>query len=829
MNAVDVIHEAARSTGYRDEAIVRDYAFADVLDPNNKTREVLLAAFTQTPPSYRSAAIAAVPAPGGATPELVRAHRALGAPLLFVIERDQISLWQVREESPRRICEEVSVQDVPALFRRHRENWNPTSIHRAKSIAAVDQVYQLDFVDVGLLPAVEGEIHSKLDRLLVETLSAATSANCGTPLDTRSLFQVIFRLLAAKVLKDRKHPYAKHWDADDLKTVLSGIESYYSLPQIAICNGRRIIPEISAAWNCLRLGISFANISSDDLAFVYENTLVTPEARKHFGTHSTPRQLAEYAVSRLEFHRYDPKDLYVYEPFAGAGVFLVSALRHMRELLPVDWNDQRRHDFLVNHVAGDEVDAFAREVANLSLILADYPNRNGWQVFESDLFKNDRLRSSLKGKSVVLCNPPFQNFTVDERNMYELDAKTYSKPIEVMKSVLEACPRVFAIVLPRAFILDKKFAEQRKMIERLYSDIEIVELPDRLFQFSSVESSLVIAKDRRSKGQKVTKLCSTEVSDQTRSAFLKTGATTRQRRAERLLGDTIAGDLWIRNLSDLWEYLQPLPRLGEHFRIHRGVEWHSMQDQAWANHAKEGYKRGLHTARNSRQFLVPASVWLDCREKRLRGRAFRLPWNQPKLVANAGRLSRGPWRISASLDKEGLLCSQQFFGFWPKESTSDTQLLAFAAVLNGPVANAYLAIHSPSKGIRIADVEEIQIPSKSLEDIGKLVVEYLNCVGRIMSPESCEKAESLLIRIDAEVLGAYDLPQRLEKQLLDEFRGVERPLAHAWQHWDDSFPSPGLTLAERVTRRSVDSQLRIQDVFQPLPSREASLLRTYAG
>ena len=57
-----LIAEGVRGIGYRQEAIVRDYTFADVLDPANTTRTVALAAFTQTPPSYRSAALAAVPA-----------------------------------------------------------------------------------------------------------------------------------------------------------------------------------------------------------------------------------------------------------------------------------------------------------------------------------------------------------------------------------------------------------------------------------------------------------------------------------------------------------------------------------------------------------------------------------------------------------------------------------------------------------------------------------------------------------------------------------------------------------------------------------------------
>ena len=157
MNAVDAIAEAARSTGYRDEAIVRNYAFADVLDPSDTTREVALAAFTQTPPSYRSAALAAVPAGEGTILEFVRAHRALGAPLLFVIQGDHLSLWQVCGDNPRRLHESMSVSDVPALFERYHDSWRPDAIHRAKSIGAIDQRYQMDFVDLGLLPAVEGK------------------------------------------------------------------------------------------------------------------------------------------------------------------------------------------------------------------------------------------------------------------------------------------------------------------------------------------------------------------------------------------------------------------------------------------------------------------------------------------------------------------------------------------------------------------------------------------------------------------------------------------------------------------------------------------------
>ena len=252
-----------------------------------------------------------------------------------------------------------------------------------------------------------------------------------------------------------------------------------------------------------RLGMSCATVSVSPIfrqttwPSVYENTLVTPETRKHFGTHSTPRQLAEYAVVRLELHHHEPDSLHIYEPFTGAGTFLISALRHMRDLLPLDWSDQRRHDFLINRLAGDEIDSFAREVSTLSLILADYPNRNGWRIAEADLFEDGMLQARLRGHNVVLCNPPFEDFKPEERSRYPIASEHLSKPMVALNAALDVHPLALAFVLPRSFILDRKFAEQRRKVETLYGDVELVELPDRVFGASVIESALLIAKEPR--------------------------------------------------------------------------------------------------------------------------------------------------------------------------------------------------------------------------------------------------------------------------------------------------------------------------------------------
>lgn len=825
MNAVDAIADAARRTGYREEAILRDYPFADVLDPSNPTRTVALAAFTQTPPSYRSAAFAAVSAGHHHPPDLVKAHRSLGAPLLFVVEDRQVSLWQVRGDAPPLVRERLSVDAVPALFQQHQEQWRPEAIHRAKAIGAVDKDYQLDFVDIGLMPAVEGEVHFKLDRLLTETLNVALQASHDR-LDSERLFRAVFRLLAAKVLQDRKHPYARAWDADDLLSVLHAIESYYSLPAIPGTGSLAMSSAFLAAWEYLRGGINFSNISSDDLAFVYENTLVTPSTRKRFGTHSTPRQLAEYAVARLELHRHQPDDLDIYEPFAGAGTFLTSALRHVRDLLPVDWRDQVRHAFLVDRLAGDEIDLFAREVAVLSLILADYPNQNGWRIYVSDLFQDGALRSRMQKANVVLCNPPFEDFSDVERSRYAIAKQFYSKPKAVLNAALDAHPRSLAFVMPRPFILHRKFVAERRRIEVLYGDVELVALPDRTFAASTIESALLIAREPRPPARPVIAVQSTEVADRDRNAFLKTGKTTTERRLARVVGESPKGELWIAPLPDLWRYLKPTSRLGSYFAIHRGIEWTSAQSGAWSAEPRAGYRRGLHTARGARQFALQNPVFIDYGRERLR-RGRDLPWDHDKLVVNAARLTRRSWRIAAGLDKEGLVCSGQFFGLWPQDHLTDAQLLTFAAILNGPIANAFLSTHSPAERIRLSAIKNIPVPMTVSSTVGDLVMDYTRRLHGERAGGFEDEMEKILMLIDAAVLGSYDLPARLEQQLFNYFRDSDRPVAHAWRHWDEQIPAHGLTLAERVSGRFRPHGAWILDVFKPLPADEADLLRNY--
>lgn len=831
MNAVDIIASEAVQAGYRDAAIVRDYSFADVLHERDECRTVALAAFTHTPPSYRSAALAVVDATAARTAaELVAENRALGAPLLFLLDGDSITVWQVGMERPPRRLLQTDARGLPGVFAENRDSWHPQAIHRAKSIGGLRSEYQLDFVDAGLLPAIEGEVHSKLDHLLGDALAAAHEGR--RRLDKRLLFRATFRFLAAKVLRDRSHPVAAKWDPSDVASVLGEIENYYGLLHVAPDLSTTMASRLAPVWEVISAGIDFRNISSDDLAFVYENTLVTPETRSHFGTHSTPRQVAEYVTDSLSLWNHDLESLRIYEPFAGAGVFLVAALRRLRDLLPTDWDDQKRHAFSVERVFGDELDSFAREVAVLSLILADYPNANGWRIGERDLFVGDSLAKRAKSATVVLCNPPFESFKPKERSQYPEAAKlNHLKAAFVLESVIDAKPNGLGFVLPRPALLGKQWQRARNRIEAQYHEIEFVSLPDRVFEYSAIRSALVIAHTPRiAELPHGTIVRSTTVAERDREGFLRSGKTTSMRLRELPFVRDRKEPLWIPELEELWEYLSNSPTLSDIAEVHRGLEWTYPQREAVSPRRQAGHVRGLAGANSVQQFVAAGLSWMDFREDSVKW-SRNWPWKRPKILANAARISRGPWCLAAVVDESGLVSSQQLVGVWVRNDAR-FELHELCAVLNSPLANAFAAVHSEPDRIRNTVFCRIPIPHALPSTVQELAKRYARAAQECLAqttPERQYVARRILDELDATVLEAYELPPRLEAALLEHFRETARPTVHAWTHWVPEDLTASFSLREILSTefRRARSDWPLE-IFCPLPEDEARLLREYA-
>ena len=155
------------------------------------------------------------------------------------------------------------------------------------------------------------------------------------------------------------------------------------------------------------------------------------------------------------------------------------------------------------------------------------------------------------------------------------------------------------------------------------------------------------------------------------------------------------------------------------------------------------------------------------------------------------------------------------------------ELTALSAVVNGPVANAFIATRSPDRRFRVSAVKRIPIPLSIPGDIAELVFEYRAKLAKAKLLDE-EALLALLHQIDAAVLKAYDLPPRLERELLETFRNSSRPVAHPWKHWLPNRFEPFIPLHEFVSEEyQKATRPWIQEVFKPLPEEEAEALRQY--
>lgn len=815
-----------REVGYSSELIRRNYPFEDWFEPGAPERVVDAAAFSRKPFAYDTACFAVATSNGDAGVSLMRSVRALGAPRSFEITRDgRVFHWRVSQNpSVEDRQGEIDPRHVKAVFTSHRDRWSPDAISQSR---VRPTVLQPDFIDLGLIPALEEQIRDRLGPRLEDILHLATAdylERTGKPPDRATMFRLMFRGIAGKVMRDRNHARFRGFrrDSDPDKLFARVAEHYGEAPGVGDRATRRLIYE--SLWS----GFSLRNISVDVLAFLYEDFLVTPGLRASHGIHATPPSVARYVVNHLPFGEVEDGRTVV-EPCCGGAAFLVAGLQRFRQLLPRTTTPIARHEYARSRLFGADLDAFALEVARCSLMLSDYPSRNGWQLEKEDVF-SDRANSpmyheALSRAKIVLCNPPFQDMNVASR--IEYGARTPRKPAELILRVLERAPRdaCLGFVLPTQAVDGKSYSDVRAKLAGRFDELELVHLPDDAFRHAELPAVLLIARQPKSDHSAV-RVTSGTVRDMSR--FARTGVPedrfTATRSAHEALHSLDATQFW-----KAWKELD-VSEESRTLEPHRGVEWKSevpKEDRTSDRPLNGVFRPGYHSTNGIALYEAPALVYLNA-SPRVRDRnAWDLPWHLPKVFLNRARLSRGPWRLAAFpvyADRAG---SENFIAIWPPEGWTAN---ALSAVLNGPVAAAFVATHDrdrDNKATTLAKLPLSALDRRAMERLDRAVQEYIGRVATYrrqlaqrkqelaeaeaagmfakqrpsISPEPpAEPLRELILEIDSLVLAGYGLSPPIERDVINFFRGELRPLPFAFEDYES-----------RLIRRRLNEQSRVLD------------------
>lgn len=772
----DALKNALRSCGYRPNLLRSDFAFG-------AGQTIPLIGFAQFPTDSRSACVAVL-AETSEPRNAVEACRTIGAPLIFVCCRDSLQWWKQKRDSAEWL-ESVSLAHLDNFFRAHQDKFSPEAIYRAKTLGRVRSEYQLDFVDIGIMPLLEEEVGTALSRLIsrnVTDLKKRVGWDDVTNAQGQWLLQTVFWLVSGKILRDKQVPGFEDINLDDVEDVFLRVAMHYGAQPFKAGSKRKLEALRESARSIDRFS-SLSLTTTESLAYVYENTLISKQTRSQLGTHSTPSYLIDYVLGHLAdwIEEIPENDRSVFEPGCGHAGFLVAAMRLLAQLLPDEKSiPSRRGPYLRSRLHGTDIDPFALELARLSLTLTDIPNPDGWDLRVEDMFVGNRLAEQTKGNTILLANPPFANFEDDELDKYSnagTNIVVKNKAAEMLRLTLsELAPgSVFGVVLPQT-ILHGAFAKDvRRFLIENFELREVSLFPDKVFPFSDAESAVIVGRRLDAGTKPRSKVRFRRIREWQMAAFQKEYAAASTRHVDQSRFEASPrNELLVPDLEELWLALGLNPVLHDFAMIRQGLIYHGEENlpagtMTYSEKSFPGAKQGfVRLEGNPDLHELPKPFWMNLDRDAIRMNLIGSTTGFPQVLMNYARVSRGPWRLKALIDETGHPIASRLIFVRPKRYS----LKSLWAFLNSPVANAFAFSHLGKRDNVVSVIKKIPMPRvSSLDALDSAVTDYLDAAVRNDEPAELEHR---LSRIDAEVFRLYDLPVDLERLLHALFSGWSR-------------------------------------------------------
>lgn len=802
------------------------------------------AGYGRLPRTSRNACVVAISA--GRHETVRRLLSKTGAPVALVLTGDSVTVWQGGRAGARKL-HDLPVQAFAEPTDTIRTLLDPRSILRAKTLGRFDDTYQLDFVDIGLLPQIEEAQGKDLQRLLERIVAELRrSDETLTSEQGHQVLTIAFWILAARMLRD--HGVAGFVDLKPGgRTVLASVARHYggAVPALA-ANSQwrtRVDAATAIAWQS---SLDLGKVGPEAIGYVYESSLVASQTRKDLGTHSTPPFLVEYVLGRLrkDILSIHPDRRLVVEPACGHAAFLVAALRVLAEEVPADTT---RHDYLRARLRGQEIDHAAKEMARLSLTIADVPNSDGWDLREGDMFDGEALVNLARGGTVLLANPPFEDFEATER---ERLSKTSDEPVlsnkaaEMLRRVLPALERdaVLGIVVPRQFLHAKSEVSLRRALLAAFQLIEICVFPDRVFQFSDHECAVILARGVPGGTTRSTPVVFRRVRETGMTAFRECARVSDE---EVVTGAIFLEDpdvnLVVPELRRIWT-ARDWSALADIAFVQQGMSYHGwVRESGYATIRDDPFTDsvlGVASPGKSEVMITddPPYNYMDANPEHIARPRGGLPTGKPQVVFNTHPHGRGPWRIIALIDQRGAAVPSTRVAVRSRDSATSVEVLW--AICNSTLANAFVYAHLGKRDITTGTFEKLPVPAISdrfTADVTRMV--------RALFAEARKPARNrdrfldLLRAIDAVVLGAYGLFAPAEQRLLSLFSGHRRPglpfnvesagkESRLPQYFDVPEVTPDMSQASTVRRSSLlaDIDAEIGD-----GRRELAALRRISG
>src|SRR4029453_12665453 len=260
--------------------------------------------------------------------------------------------------------------------------------------------------------------------------------------------------------------------------------------------------------------------------------------------------------------------------------------------------------------------------------------------------------------TVLLANPPFENFKQEDRDHYVRQGVTHTYINKTAELLHRALPRlhrgaVFGVVIPQGLLQSKNTSDLRALIAREFEIAEICLFPDKIFTFSDMESAILLGRTLSHLGRVVGKVRYRRVREPDTERFKRfyTATTERWFPQTRFItsADTSLQGAELEEVLELCRHLPPLARFVE---IGKGLEYKSKNLPADAHTISHfhfpGAVRGFaRMTAELRIYSPPPESWMSVDPTVIRRPGTGTTIGVPQVLLNYARVSRSPWRLKA--------------------------------------------------------------------------------------------------------------------------------------------------------------------------------------
>ncbi|MDE0499613.1 MAG: N-6 DNA methylase [Acidimicrobiaceae bacterium] len=695
------------SVGYANDKLQEAFPVWDA--ENRIVEHASLVAFSRTVPKDMSTAVVVVHERG---PEpALRAARALGAPFIVTPAASGVRLSVA---DGRTLVDWCTVGDLAAdVSERELELiLGPESASRIKVglrrlplfDVPVDLLVQAQTGSSESLGPIIGSALSQADSALPAPTDAADSAAIRVH---REAARLVVGALTTLFLWDSSpsapgrdsgsRPPADYLIAHAARAFPASFRRFRGVRGIEAKILRDLI-------NQLGQGVNYRSLDSSVLCHVYEQALVDEDRRLDLGIHYTPPGLAHRMLANLPVEFIDPTERFVLDPTCGSGTLLIAAHERLSQLQPSGWSLDERHQDLRVLLHGIDIDPFACEIAQLSMLLKAQPAGNGWSIAQADTLQLD---APAIDPSIIVMNPPWRYGSEDGKRAQLAD--------RFMRRAMEWLNPggVLAAILPTSWLSADNSAVTRDLVAEQFDIFETWRLSQSTFATASQSPSVLMARKKTAASAQGRRVVHQVRKDELQSFY--------KGQAPRYSFIVDTPSVPLANVLPPLEIAKPHQPLYEVAIVRSGPQPKKGAVKQARTVAEDGDVPYLRQFRHVDPYeAVKQShlVFLPFPD------AFEGAWakaiiSSRKVLVSAKRSAENPWRCRVAIDLQGIACRESIRGIAPLDENDEDLLFALLAIFGSGFASSYIASYGPELNIPAGLIHGFPVPT-SRQDIRRL-------------------------------------------------------------------------------------------------------------